>query len=143
MDSLKKLKTLFINNFCFTPQERNLLVFVALALLTGFMLHVASPDDGVETTVLSGNYKYTPVELEKPPGSNSPSNSLSSLYINRITKEELITINSIGEKTAQNIIEFREKNGPLTSCEDLLAIPGIGEKRLLKIKEFIENISKK
>ncbi len=144
MDCLRRLKTLLISNFSFTPQERNLLVFIVFALCTGYLLHLISPARVEFIPIqLSGTPEYSPVENKKSAVRNSLSDSLSGLYINRITKEELISISSIGEKTAERIIEFREKNGPLTSTDDILAVPGIGEKRLQKIKDFIEKNSKK
>lgn len=50
--------------------------------------------------------------------------------INTATVEQLMTLDGIGESYAKRIIEFREKNGPLKTPEDLLKIKGIGEKTL-------------
>jgi competence protein ComEA len=53
-----------------------------------------------------------------------------SLDINKASKDELILINGIGEKTATNIIELREKKGQFKKIEELTKIRGIKEKRL-------------
>lgn len=57
--------------------------------------------------------------------------------INFATKEELMGIDGIGEKTALKIIEYRNGKGFFTSIEDLLNVDGIGEKTLEKLKSYI------
>ena len=56
--------------------------------------------------------------------------------INNTTAYNLTLIPGIGKKTAQAIVEFREKAGGITSIDDLLKVHGIGEKRLVKIKKY-------
>lgn len=58
------------------------------------------------------------------------------ININHASVEELTKIPGIGPVTAQKIVEFREKNGPIRRPEDLLKIDGIGKKKLEKMKEF-------
>ena len=48
-----------------------------------------------------------------------------------------MTLPGIGESKAKDIIDYREKNGPFTSIEDLTKISGIGENIFAKIKEDI------
>ena len=50
--------------------------------------------------------------------------------LNTANVEQLMTLEGIGESYAERIIEFREKNGPFQSPEDLLKVKGIGEKTL-------------
>ena len=57
--------------------------------------------------------------------------------LNTATAEELDTLPGIGPKTAQAIVEFREKNGKFTSPDDLLQVPGIGTKKLAALKPHI------
>jgi competence protein ComEA len=57
------------------------------------------------------------------------------LDINKANKDELILINGIGEKTATNIIELREKKGRFKKIEELTQIRGIKEKRLSAFKK--------
>jgi len=59
------------------------------------------------------------------------------ININNSTIEELILLPGIGEKTAENIIAFRDKNGNFRRVDDLVNVPGIGSKKLEKIKKHI------
>ena len=59
----------------------------------------------------------------------------NAIHLNQATKEQLMTIKGIGEKTAERIIEYRNENGVFTSIDELLNIKGIGEKKLASIKE--------
>lgn len=56
--------------------------------------------------------------------------------INKASKEELMTLQGIGESIAGRIISYREKN-PFKSIEELKNVSGIGEKLYEKIKDFI------
>ncbi len=57
--------------------------------------------------------------------------------INTATAEELKTLPGIGEQTARDIIEYREKNGPFSEISDIMKVPGIKESRFSKIKDKI------
>lgn len=56
--------------------------------------------------------------------------------INTASKEELMKIEGIGEKTAEKIIEYRGKN-KFTDIEELKEVKGIGDKKFERIKEDI------
>lgn len=59
------------------------------------------------------------------------------ININTATKEELMTLTGIGESKANDIIKYRETNGPFKTIEDLTKVNGIGESTLANIKENI------
>ena len=59
------------------------------------------------------------------------------INLNKATVEELIQLKGIGQKYAERIVEFREKNGPFKKAEDLMNVPGIGQKILEKNKDRI------
>lgn len=56
--------------------------------------------------------------------------------INKATKEELKTLNGIGDTLANNIINYRKTN-KFNTIEDILNVNGIGESKFNSIKEYI------
>ncbi len=67
----------------------------------------------------------------------STENSLDKVSINTASKEELMTLPGIGEKTAIKIIEYRENYGLFWSIEDIKNVSGIGDKKFEKLKDLI------
>jgi competence protein ComEA len=63
--------------------------------------------------------------------------AFAAVNVNSATKEELMTLNGIGEGKAQAIIDHRKKNGPFKSAADLDKVPGIGEGILKKIEKDV------
>lgn len=59
------------------------------------------------------------------------------ININTATKEELQTINGIGESKANNIIKYRETIGNFKNIEDIKNVEGIGETLYETIKIYI------
>lgn len=63
-------------------------------------------------------------------------NSSKLININEASKEDLKSLNGIGETLAENIINYRKVNKFIT-IEDLLKVNGIGESKFEAIKEYI------
>lgn len=57
--------------------------------------------------------------------------------INKASKEQLMTLPGIGESRAEQIIQYRETNGPFGDIGDIMKISGIKEAAFTKIKEYI------
>ena len=55
--------------------------------------------------------------------------------INTADAQTLATLEGIGEKRAEAIIEYRSKYGPFVSIEDLVKVKGIGVKTLEKNRD--------
>lgn len=63
-------------------------------------------------------------------------NDSGLININTASKEELKTLNGIGDTLADNIINYR-KNSKFETIEDLLNVNGIGQSKYNAIKEYI------
>ena len=67
-----------------------------------------------------------------------PSAAASAVVnLNTATATQIATLPGVGEKAAQRIIEYREKNGGFKKIEELMNVKGIGEKSFLKLKPLI------
>lgn len=65
------------------------------------------------------------------------SNKDIKISINTATLEELQTLTGIGQSKAEDIIEYRNKNGQFKVIEDILNVKGIGDALFEKIKNNI------
>ena len=74
------------------------------------------------------------IEFEEEAEDNEESGLVN---INTASKEKLMSLNGVGESTAQKIIDYREENGYFNSVEDIMNVSGIGESKFNKIKEYI------
>lgn len=63
-------------------------------------------------------------------------NVQEKININTATKDELTSLNGIGEATANKIINYRNKN-KFKDIEDIMNVPGIGEAKFNNIKDYI------
>lgn len=62
---------------------------------------------------------------------------VASIDLNSASKDQLMSIQGIGAKKAERIIEFREKQA-FQSVKDLEKIKGFGAKLIEKIKDKVE-----
>lgn len=60
------------------------------------------------------------------------------ININRASAEELKTVPGIGDVTAKNIIDYREKHGGFSSIEEIKNIDRIGDKTFEKLKDKLD-----
>lgn len=75
---------------------------------------------------------------KKEPDKNLSSEKLNTFVnINKASKEELMTLNGIGESKAIKIIDYRNSHGNFKTIEEIKNVSGIGETIYAKIKENI------
>lgn len=71
------------------------------------------------------------------PGQEHPDPDLSKININTADKQELMSLNGIGETRAEAILSYREAHGRFLSVDELLQVSGIKEGTLAKIRDRI------
>jgi competence protein ComEA len=77
-------------------------------------------------------------EQGKPAPSKASAPAVSApVNINTATVAQLEALPGVGAKTAQLIVEHRQKVGGFKKVEELMNIKGIGEKAFLKLKPMI------
>jgi competence protein ComEA len=55
--------------------------------------------------------------------------------LNSATAVQIAALPGIGAKTADLVVQYREKNGPFKKIEEIMNVRGIGEKSFLRIKD--------
>ena len=57
--------------------------------------------------------------------------------LNTATAAQLEVLPGIGARTAERIVEYRQKNGGFKKIEELMNVRGVGEKSFLNLKPLI------
>lgn len=55
--------------------------------------------------------------------------------LNSATAAQIASLPGIGPKTAELVVQYRQKNGPFKKIEEIMNVRGVGEKSFLKIKD--------
>jgi competence protein ComEA len=84
----------------------------------------------INKDIVNQNTSQEPTDTQN---NSTDDNTNSCININNSTLEELITLNGVGESTAQKIIDAR----PFQTINDLLNVSGIGETTFNKFKDNI------
>lgn len=81
------------------------------------------------------------VRVAEPPEPTSekavPTEPARKVNLNTATARELERLPRIGPKTAQKIIQWREKNGPFRALNDLAKVSGIGKKTISEFEDKV------
>ena len=103
-------------------------------------LNQAEPvSDGQSIYVMSRKEYRASKEQSKEEGNSSEPMQTDSgkVNLNQATEQELTSLPGIGTTKAKSIIEYREKNGRFTKCEDLKKVSGIGDATYLNLEGMI------
>jgi competence protein ComEA len=78
------------------------------------------------------------VNAPPSPNASAPEGASSTkININTASMSDLDTLSGVGPSTAKAIIDYRTKNGPFGSVEDLLNVRGIGPAKLDAMREQV------
>ncbi|RJP70998.1 MAG: helix-hairpin-helix domain-containing protein [Ignavibacteriales bacterium] len=94
-------------------------------------INVVTTEDSVKVKVLGLSENKFPEAKKKTVLKEK------SLNLNTAVKEDLMNLPGIGEKTAENIIEFRRINGRYKSIDELMNVKGIQQTKFRKIEKYI------
>ena len=75
--------------------------------------------------------------LDSVPPSATSGTSSNKVNINTASVSELVSLDGVGESTAEKIIAYRQSNGSFASIEDIKKVSGIGDKKFEAIKDRI------
>lgn len=105
--------------FAFTKEERKVLIFLMAIALIGIGANfLCKRFSAIESIIC-------------------PSQEVAKINLNRADKRLLMTIPGIGEKLAERILSYREKQISFFSLEELKNIKGITDAKFKAIKESL------
>ena len=121
----------------FTKKEKNIILIIALILLVGALWFLFRVVIKKQRPIRASDVK-TETSFNREDEQRSESKlPAEPVNINTAGLMEIEALPNIGMSKAKDILEYRDKNGPFRSLDDLTKIKGIGEKTLEKIKPFI------
>ena len=120
----------------FNRNEQLALIALSCALFAGGMVNIVSfylPRKTPDFQILKAAVEVPamPAEIRDTP--EAP----TQIDLNHATQKELQVLPRIGPKAAQRIVDFRTRNGPFKSIEDLISVQGIGPKTLDQLRPLI------
>ena len=112
-----------------------------LALTAAFLLVTAGYFAGTRSTAepyrVDVEYLQSRETPQSPAAAGSGPAAGEKVNLNTATARELETLPGIGEKRAEDIIAYRQANGPFRIPEELTEVPGIGEGILEGLIDYV------
>ena len=105
-------------------------IFIA-ALIVGLTVRDITTS---KFAVIKSSEAYAPKEPQQKAEEGAEDGKIN---INTASKRLLMTLDGIGEKMAERIIDYREENGGFETPEDIMKVSGIGHDTFLKLEPYI------
>ena len=123
----------------FTKSETRILFFLVISFLIGCGVWAyrrwMEPLPVVEVETSSPPESATVKEVQS--FHQSESDTLTKVILNTASGIELERLPGVGPVMAKRILEYRDKQGPFQSIEELIHIKGIGQKTIKKIEPYL------
>jgi competence protein ComEA len=101
-------------------------------------VNLAAPVANHQQILIPSQAQSPEPETKEPESKDvSSTEAPDTLDLNRATAEELQTLPGIGASRAQDIIAYRESNGPFQRIEEIQDVSGIGEGIFAQIEPYI------
>ena len=111
--------------------KRYYIFIFIFALILGLIIRDISTS---KFAIIKTSEAYAPNDVETAEIEDTDNEKVN---INTASKRILMTLDGIGEKMSERIIEYREENGGFEMVEDIMKVSGIGYDTFLKLKEYI------
>ena len=122
----------------FTDLADSTALNLAAPLQDGSQVHIPTRNDAVIPDSKNSNKKPEDLYQSTPtPDLNSNIHTKKFVNINTADQITLETLSGIGPVIAENIIAYREENGPFKSIEEIQKVYGIGPAKFDRIKDLI------
>lgn len=110
-------------------------VALAASLTDGCRVYV--PEVGEAATGQVQGPQMSSAGISGASAAGSSGSSAGVVSLNSATLEQLDTLPGVGPALAQQIIAYREANGPFTSIDQLDEVPGVGPAKLEQLRPLV------
>lgn len=117
----------------FTAEADQVVINQALRLQDEDHIHVPTVGETAEPPPITRSEVVVPVEV----GDGGSGSGGALININTASLAALETLPGIGPSLGQNIIDYREANGPFETIEDIMKVSGIGTAKFEAVRELI------
>jgi comEA protein len=121
----------------FTKKEKNIILVVALILLLGAVGFVVRKVIKKQRVLRSSDINMKDTFQREDESREESKFPTEPVNINTAGLMEIEALPFLGMERSKDIIEYRDKNGPFKSLNELTNISGIGPKTLEKLKPLI------
>ncbi len=121
----------------FTKKEKNIILVVALILLLGAVGFVVRKVIKKQRVLRSTDINMKDTFQREDESREESTFPTEPVNINTAGLMEIEALPFLGLERSKDIIEYRDKNGPFKSLDELTNISGIGPKTLDKLKPLI------
>lgn len=115
----------------------------ALILKDQDQIYIPYKGENVNNAVSSPTFSTSPSNTQSTTSSNLNSSNTNSqsgekIHINSASVQDFQKLSGIGEKKAEQIVNYRDQNGGFKSIDEITKVSGIGEKTFEKFKDQLE-----